>query len=176
MADTNEAVMAMVRSQLEKNPDMGSADLYERAKKMNRAMGRLTLPQFHARYPLQVKRLSALGKRSRRKAGTKSAAKRGKPGRGASKRTSASSAAVGPKRRGPDKRTRRKRAAGAASTATPARATVVAPAVPRADARANVQEVLLQFAGVVATADKADMVQLMLRMDSWIDRVLEAAR
>jgi hypothetical protein len=48
--------------------------------------------------------------------------------------------------------------------------------VPRADARANVQEVLLQFAGVVATADKADMVQLMLRMDSWIDRVLEAAR
>lgn len=163
MAKTNDAVMNMVRAELQKNPSAGSGELYEKAKKMNRAIGRLSVQQFHARYPLPVLRERA-AKRKRGATGAKTA-------RGGRRK------AAGKTGRQPRKGGRRRRSA-TAPQAAPA-ATAAAPAgtrtTPSAGTRANVQEVLLQFAGVVATADKADMVQLMLRMDSWVDRVMEAA-
>jgi hypothetical protein len=166
MAKINEAVMEMVQSELQNDPDTSSTDLYDKARKMNRAIGRLSLRQFHARYPLQVKRLSAMRKRKR-------SAKQASPGRkpagrrtGAKKtRTSAAKTDTGaPRKRGRRRATSRPE--------VPARGESQDRS---SGARSNVQEVLLQFAGVVATADKADMVQLMLRMDNWVDRVMEAA-
>lgn len=56
MADVNEKVMEMVRKELEKNPDAENKELYQKATEVDDAIDDLTLRQFHARYPLQVKR------------------------------------------------------------------------------------------------------------------------
>lgn len=56
MAKTDDKVMAVVEEELKKDPDASVQDLYEKAKSMNSAIGKLTLRQFNARYPLQVKR------------------------------------------------------------------------------------------------------------------------
>jgi hypothetical protein len=64
MAKTIDRVMSMVESELKKKSDVSNETLYEKAKKIDGSIGDLTLRQFHARYPLQVKRRSALsGKR-----------------------------------------------------------------------------------------------------------------
>jgi hypothetical protein len=69
VAKTDERVMKMVEQALARNPDAPGDELYERAKKMNGGIARMSRRQFHARYPLQVKR--RLGGRRRRKAGGK---------------------------------------------------------------------------------------------------------
>ena len=69
MAKTDDKVMALVEEELKKNPAAGVDELYEKAKEVSPAVGKLTRRQFHARYPLQVKR------RSQRSAGA------AKPGR-----------------------------------------------------------------------------------------------
>lgn len=56
MADVNDRVMDMVRKELKKNPDAENQELYEKAKKVDGSVDDLSLRQFHARYPLQVKR------------------------------------------------------------------------------------------------------------------------
>lgn len=70
----NEDVMKMVRKTLEDDPDTPNQELYEKAKSIDSSVGDLTLRQFHARYPLQVKREMA-GKKGGRKKKRKSAGK-----------------------------------------------------------------------------------------------------
>jgi hypothetical protein len=94
VAKTDEKVMRMVEQELAKNPEASVDELFDKAKGMNSGIGRMTRRQFHARYPLQVKRRAGAGKRSRKtkKAGRKAAgatkaasgAKRGRPARAAS--------------------------------------------------------------------------------------------
>lgn len=78
MADTNEAVMDMVREKIKKSPDISTQELYEQAQKVDKGVGDLTLRQFHARYPLQVKRQMAprksASRRSKRRGRRKKAA------------------------------------------------------------------------------------------------------
>lgn len=66
MAETDEKVMALVEREIKKNPDIETSKLYEKAKAANEEIGKLTLRQFHARYPLQVKRKMAPKKPRRR--------------------------------------------------------------------------------------------------------------
>lgn len=66
MPATNEKVMEMVRKQLDANPDAENRDLYEKAQKIDASIGDLSLRQFHARYPLQVKRKRAAKSRSKK--------------------------------------------------------------------------------------------------------------
>lgn len=68
MAETNPKVMEMVRQAIQKKPDIATNELYKRAQKADRSIGDLTLRQFHARYPLQVKRKLATGPGRRRRA------------------------------------------------------------------------------------------------------------
>lgn len=77
MAKTDEKVMRMVEQELTKNPDVSVDDLFEKAKGINSGVARMTRRQFHARYPLQVKRRKGAGRRGRkaRKGGKKAAAK-----------------------------------------------------------------------------------------------------
>lgn len=56
MANYNEKVMQMVEAELEKNPEASAQELQEKAKKISRNVGKLSSRQFHAQYPLQVKR------------------------------------------------------------------------------------------------------------------------
>lgn len=77
MAKIDEKVMAAVESALKKNPEASVDELLEVGKKVNPAVGRLTKRQFHARYPLQVKRKMNPPKRRRSRKG------RGRRGKGA---------------------------------------------------------------------------------------------
>lgn len=76
MAETNQKVMDMVRDQLQKNPDIATSELYEKAQKLDSSVKQLTLRQFHARYPLQVKRQIAV--KSGRRRTTRRRRRRGK--------------------------------------------------------------------------------------------------
>lgn len=55
----HERVLEFVEAELKKNPKIKSAELLERAKKVSRTVAGMTVRQFHAKYPLQVKRRSA---------------------------------------------------------------------------------------------------------------------
>lgn len=76
MPATNEKVMEMVRKELDANPDAENQDLYKKAQKIDASVGDLTLRQFHARYPLQVKRKRAAKSRARKSTARKKGASR----------------------------------------------------------------------------------------------------
>jgi hypothetical protein len=69
MAKTIDSVMSMVEAELKKNPDVSNETLHGKAQKIDGSIKDLTLRQFHARYPLQVKRRMATssGRRKTRK-------------------------------------------------------------------------------------------------------------
>jgi hypothetical protein len=165
MAGTNERVMDFVRRELAKDPALGSEVLFQRAKKVDPALSRLTVRQFHARYPLQVKRLE------------KFAARRGA-------RRAAPAAADAPRRRGRPPGSRNKttgRGPGrprknAAPAAQPVAARARRSAMTEPAGREGVRTLLLQFARDVAAAEgKADVVEVLTNVDRWVDRVIGAA-
>jgi hypothetical protein len=55
--------MTYVESQLAKDPKVSNVTLYEGAKKISRGIGKLSIRQFHAKYPLQVKRRRNRGRK-----------------------------------------------------------------------------------------------------------------
>ena len=71
MTKTDEKVMAMVEEALEKEPGIDNTTLHDRVKSKFPHIGKLTLRQFHARYPLQVKRRKARKSKSDGKTKTK---------------------------------------------------------------------------------------------------------
>lgn len=56
MADRAGKVLGAVEAALRENPEATVDELFEVAKKVDSAVAQLTKRQFHARYPLQVKR------------------------------------------------------------------------------------------------------------------------
>jgi hypothetical protein len=56
VANADEKVLATVEAALKKNPDASVDELFDLAKGVNSAIGKLSKRQFHARYPLQIKR------------------------------------------------------------------------------------------------------------------------
>ncbi|MSR35223.1 MAG: hypothetical protein EXR95_01090 [Gemmatimonadetes bacterium] len=83
MAKTDEKVMLMVEQELAKNPEASVDELFDKAKRLNSGIARMTRRQFHARYPLQVKRRQGAGKRGRKGTkGKKAAAAKGVKTRG----------------------------------------------------------------------------------------------
>lgn len=92
MPSPADKVMAFVERQLKKDPKTPSQKLFERAKKLDPAIGRLSLRQFHAKYPLQVKRRSAPKRRGRAKAPKPASAPRAR--RAATRKASGDEAAV----------------------------------------------------------------------------------
>lgn len=126
MAETKANVMEMVRDEIQKNPTITTKELFEKAKKLDRSMSRLSIRQFNARYPLQIKRNLAPKRR-----------RRGRP---------------------------RKKAAGAGRNKAAA-----------VNTRDEIRSILLQFARDVAAADgKADVLEVVARVDGLVDRVATA--
>lgn len=78
---TDDKVMKAVEAALAKNPDASVDELYTMATGVDKSVSKLTKRQFHARYPLQVKRKLNPPKR-RRSSGRKAKAGRTKPGSG----------------------------------------------------------------------------------------------
>jgi hypothetical protein len=70
MAETDPKVMSLVETALVENPAVSVQELYDMAKRTKRSIKQMTLRQFHARYPLQIKRKKGNSARKRaRKAG-----------------------------------------------------------------------------------------------------------
>lgn len=76
MAEIDARVLEAVEGALSRNPKATVDELFELAKKVNGAVADLTKRQFHARYPLQVKRKLSPSKPRRPRA------KKGPPRRG----------------------------------------------------------------------------------------------
>lgn len=150
MAAEKDKVMEMVEAELARDPGIALDVLYERAREIDPAIAQLSRRQFHARYPLQVKRrasAAAGGNRSKEE-GAGSAAPPAPRGR----------------RKQAERPARRGRAAQAASAA--------APEVDRAAIRAA----LLSFAEAVAKAeDAAQLVKVVGNVDQYVDRIVRAA-
>lgn len=66
MAERNEQVMDLVTREIERDPNISVDALFEQARAIDPAIGELSLRQFHARYPLPVKRRRSQGKRARK--------------------------------------------------------------------------------------------------------------
>ncbi len=62
MATPAEKIMQFVEQELDKNPEVSNEELLKGAKKISRTVTQLSPRQFHAKYPLQVKRRKANGK------------------------------------------------------------------------------------------------------------------
>lgn len=65
-----------IERELEKNREISSAELFEGAKKAYPEVRKMTLRQFHARYPLQVKRRIARAEGRGRQPGPRRGSKR----------------------------------------------------------------------------------------------------
>jgi len=74
--------MTFVEEEMKKDPGISTSDLFEKAKAAMAAARDLTVREFHARYPLQVKRrasLAAGGGKRRRRAPARRSRKASKP-------------------------------------------------------------------------------------------------
>lgn len=91
MASATDKVMQYVERELAKNPDVSNDTLLEGAKKIDKSVTELTPRQFHAKYPLQVKRRAGKGGAKKKKKSTAKASRRGGASRSrrATKRKSA---------------------------------------------------------------------------------------
>lgn len=77
MADVDAKVLAAVEAAVKEKPSATVDELMELAKGVNPSVGKLTKRQFHARYPLQVKRRMSAAKGGRRRTRKGSPGKRG---------------------------------------------------------------------------------------------------
>ncbi len=88
MAQADDQLMQFVEAEMKKDPDISSKALFEMAKEAIPSSRDLTIREFHARYPLQVKRKASLaaggGRRRRRK--TRSTAPRPRGDRSTARR------------------------------------------------------------------------------------------
>lgn len=89
MADRNPEVMEMVGQELDRDPNISLDALFEKARAIDPAMGSLSMRQFHARYPLPIKRSRSPRKKSgkggakgTRRGATKGGASSGKSAQG----------------------------------------------------------------------------------------------
>jgi hypothetical protein len=69
----SERVLDMVRKELAQQPDISSGNLFAMARKVDRSIRTLSLRQFHALYPLQVKRAEKAALRAAKKGSTRAA-------------------------------------------------------------------------------------------------------
>lgn len=81
MADARTKIMDMIEAELKKNPDISNAELFEKAKKIDKDVEKLSARQFNATYPLQVKR--AMKPRKRKAKKSKPARSKSRKGRSA---------------------------------------------------------------------------------------------
>jgi hypothetical protein len=143
----HERIMEFVEAELKKDPGLGSRELFERAKKISRSISSLSVRQFHARYPLVVKRRMAAGKP---KSDRSTKARQSKPA-------------------GKAKGARRRKAT-ARGSAPARRATST-----RGPNRDAIREVLLDFARNLSTAEsQTETIKVMSGLEKCIDRIIAA--
>jgi hypothetical protein len=149
MAERNQKIYERVVQELEKNPGLGSRELYGIALNADKSIGRDTLQQFHARYFLPALREHRL------------AGGAAKPARRPRRQRKQSAAAEQPKAEPsettPKRRFRRLRGEPASN-------------------RDQIRALLLQFAQELTDAEsRSSLVQALARVDSYVDRIATAS-
>jgi len=147
----DDRVLALVRREMSKNAGLTSSELFEKAKSISPAMRRLTIQQFHGRYPLRVSRELA-------KAGGG-----GKRGGKRSRRVKAARRRTAPAVKAP-----------AARAAAPAVKAPAARAAAPAASDESIRKVLLELAQAVASSDAANLVMVVGQIDRYVDRIRAA--
>jgi hypothetical protein len=183
--------MTMVERALAKNPGISVGDLFEKAKKMDPRVATLSRRQFHARYPLQVKRRKggttgakkakakkAAPKRAAAKKATvrKATAKKAAPRKAAAKKATARKAAPKKATKPAVKRTRRAAPKRRAARKAPvvAAATTAAPAGLNRDV---VREQFLRFATELAGAeDRKSVVRVLSGVEKYVERAVRGSK
>ncbi len=146
---SDDKVMAYVERELAKNPDVSNDELQAGAAKIDSSVKQLTTRQFHAKYPLQVKR------------------RKGK-GAGAKKRTTA-------KKTSRKKSTTRKKAASKSRSRTSRASTRSADGDGRD--REAVRKVMMRFAKDLTLADnQAETIEVLAKLDRYVGDVLKAVK
>jgi hypothetical protein len=142
VAERNEQVMEMVVKELDKDPAVSLESLYGRAKEIDSSISELSLRQFHARYPLQVKRSRSRG-----------AAKKQK-GSSPRKRAAAGDKTTAP-RVATQRRSRGEASGGGAGFD-----------------REKVRQLFLEFASEFAEAEtRSEIVRVLSSVDSYVNRL-----
>jgi hypothetical protein len=80
MAKTEAEIMQFVEGELSREPGVQTTELFQRVKKFEPELGALSLRQFNARFPLQIKRrqlMSSPGRPRKARARTGTAARTG---------------------------------------------------------------------------------------------------
>lgn len=158
---TDAEVMSWVEGQLKDNPDVSVDELLAGAVKLNAGIGELTKRQFHARYPLQVKR--AARRAADAAAGIKPRRRRRKPAAPAPEPEPAAEAPAPAPEPEP------------APQPEPAPAPAAEPAPEPAPAgidREAVRKMMFGFAAdITAAEDTSGVVRVLAAMDDYIDRI-----
>ena len=76
MAKNEQKVMEFVEKELNSNPEQSTTELFEKAKKVDTGVAKLSLRQFNARFPLQIKRRKSLAAPNRRRTARRSPTRR----------------------------------------------------------------------------------------------------
>ena len=158
---TDAEVMSWVEGQLKDNPDVSVDELLAGAVKLNAGIAELTKRQFHARYPLQVKR--AAKRAADAAAGIKPRRRRRKPAAPAPEPEPAAAAPAPAPEPEP------------APQPEPAPEPAAAPAPEAAPAgidREAVRKVMFDLvADVTAAEDTSGVVRVLAAVDDYIDRI-----
>jgi len=178
VANTEPKIMAMVERMLAKNPDVSVGALFDKAKGMDSSIRRLSRRQFHARYPLQVKRrlgraLKAAGGKVTAKKTTARKAVAKKAGRAKRAVATAAAAVAAPAaktaRRVAPKRRRARRAPAAVAAAPVAAASTGLN-------RDAVRSEFMRFAAELAGAeDRKSVVKVLAGIERYVDRVVASS-
>ncbi len=148
-----DKVMQLIEKELKKNPKATAKELQQKAKAISEAVGKLSVRQFHAKYPLQVRR--KLAPKKPRRAAPK------KPRRAVSKKP----------RRAIPKKSRR------AAPKKPRRAAPRARAARGQVNREAVRNTLMTFARDVSAAEgKSETIAVLGKLDNYIDAIIRALR
>lgn len=158
---TDPQVMSWVEAELKSNPEVSVADLLAGAVELNPEIGDLSKRQFHARYPLQVKRAArraadaAAGIKPRRRRRTAPVAE--VPAAPEVEASAAPAAA--------------EEAAPAAAAPVAAAPVAAAPSTAGRD-RDTIRKVLFGFAAdVTAAQGKRGVVQVLAAIDDYVDQI-----
>ncbi len=151
-----DKVMQFIEKELKINPKATAKELQQKAKAVSEAVGKLSVRQFHAKYPLQIRR--KLAPRKPRRAAPKAKAAPKKPRRAAPKK---------PRRAAPKARAAPKKPRSAAPKATAARGQVN---------REAIRDTLMTFAKDLSDAEgKSETIAVLRKLDTYIDAIIRAA-
>jgi hypothetical protein len=179
MAERNMQVLERVREEMNQRPDVGSAELFEMAKEMDPSLGERKLASFHASYVLPIKREhfqqrgGAASRSSEKPAKSRKQARSGgkkKAGTAAAEKTVETAAVEPAAEQAPARRRRQSRKqAEQRSEASAAQAP--------AGGREQIRSVFLEFAREFAEAEsRTEIVQVLSKVDDFVDRVLQHGR